>query len=184
MATARRLDRRTKRALAALVLIILVMVGLAVRSAIVAISPEPLISAPASENGDEIIQLGRHTLLIKQGSVGSKIAKWIHAGSKGARAFEVPDDLFQPNSDALTSEGESSVRVFSNMMNHVEALKAQILVSTLAGNARLEQLRAERLRATLIKGGVPPSRIDVSPEPIKGGAALSQQPELVVVLSS
>lgn len=165
-------------------LVVLAMLALTIRSAIIAVTPDSLIAEAAPETQDEIIQLGRHTLLIRHGSVGSKIAHWVHAGSKNSQAFEVPDRLFQPGSETLTSDGETRIGVFSNMMNHVEALKAHVLVSTLEGNADLARHRAERLRAALIARGVPASRIDVSAEPIKGGAALSAQPELVVVLSS
>lgn len=184
MASAVRLDRRAKGALLALLLVIAVIVVLTVRSAIVAITPDSLVAAPNPANQDEIIQLGRHTLLLRHGSAGNKIAHWLHAGSKTSRAFEVSDAVFLPNSDALTSDGEKRVELFSDMINHVDAVKARILVSTSTGNAALAKQRAERLRAALVQQQVPSSRVDIAPEPIKGGAALSNRPELVIVLST
>ncbi len=184
MATARKLDRRAKGALIGLLVVIALILVLTLRSAIVAVTPDSLVAAPTPGNQDEIIQLGRHTMLLRHGSTGNKIAHWLHASSKDAHAFEVSEGVFEPNSDTFTGDGYKRVAMFSEMMNHVDAVKARILVSTSTSNARLEQLRAERLRAALIQQHVPSSRVDVSPEPIKGGAGLSSHPELVVVLSS
>ena len=184
MAAAIRLDRRAKGALVALLLVIAVILVLTVRSAIVAITPDSLVAAPNPANQDEIMQLGRHTVLLRHGSAGNKIAHWLHAGSKSSRAFEVSDAVFEPNSDVLTSRGEKKVAMFSDMINQVEALKARILVSTSAENADLAQRRAEQLRSALVKRNVPSSRVQISPEAIKGNARLSNRPELVVVLST
>lgn len=184
MATAGRLDRRAKGALAGLLVVLALILVLTVRSAVIAVTPDSLVAAPNPGNQDEIIQLGRHTLLLKHGTTGNKIARWIHAGSKSSRAFEVSDAVFLPNSDALTGDGEKKVERFSDMMNHVDAVKARILVSASSANAALAQRRAQRLRAVLIEEHVPSSRVDVAPEPIKGGAGLSSHPELVVVLST
>jgi hypothetical protein len=184
VATATRLDRKAKGALIALLVVIAIILVLTVRSAIIAVTPDSLVAAPNPANQDEIIQLGRHTVLLRHGSTGNKIAHWLHGGSKSSRAFEVSDAVFAPNSDALTSEGERRVTMFADMMNHVDSLKARVLVSASAVDSRIAQLRAGRLRAALVEHHVPSSRIDISPEPIKGGAGLSSRPELVVVLST
>ena len=83
----------------------------------------------------------------------------------------------------MTAEGERRVGVFARMMAQVRALKAHILVSNKQTDIKLEETRAERLRADLVKKGVQPSRVDLSTKPIDNGAALSRKPELVVVLS-
>lgn len=184
MATAGRLDRRAKGALIGLIAVIAIILVLTVRSAIVAVTPDSLVAAPNPANQDEIMQVGRHTILLRHGSVGSKIAHWLHAGSKSSRAFEVSDPVFEPNSDVLTRDGQKKVAMFSDMINQVEAVKARILVSTSTQNADLAQRRAERLRAALVNHNVPSSRVDVSSEPIMGAARLSNRPELIVVLST
>jgi hypothetical protein len=184
MARALGLDRRAKGALIGLLVVIALILVLTVRSAIVAVTPDSLVAAPVPGNQDEIMQLGRHTVLLRHGSVGNKIAHWLHAGSRDVHAFEVSDALFEPDTDSLTSDGEKRVAMFSDMMNHVDTVKARILVSASPANARLAGLRAERLREALVQRHVPSSRVDVAPEPIKGGAGLSSHPELVVVLSS
>ncbi|HYX45843.1 MAG TPA: OmpA family protein [Sphingomicrobium sp.] len=184
MATAGRLDRKAKGALIGLLLVVALILVLIVRTAIVAVTPDSLVAAPTPQSQDEIMQLGRHTILLKHGSTGNKIARWLHAGSKSSRAFEVSDAVFEPNSDTLSGEGEKRVVMFSDMIKQVDSVEARILVSTSTQNANLAQRRAERLRAALLQKNVPSSRIDVSPEPIKGGAGLSSHPELVVVLST
>jgi hypothetical protein len=184
MATANRLDRRAKGALLALVVVIAVILFLTVRSAIVAVTPDSLVAAPNPANQDEIMQIGRHTVLLRHGSAGNKIAHWLHAGSKTTRAFEVSDAVFDADSDTLTADGEKRVAMFSDMMGQVDTVKAKILVSTSAQNASLAQRRAERLRAALVEHAVSSSRVEVLPEPIKGGQGLSNRPELVVVLST
>jgi hypothetical protein len=184
MATAGRLDRRAKGALVALLGVVCLILVLTVRSAIVAVTPESLVAAPNPTNQDEIMQIGRHTVLLRHGSTGNRIAHWLHAGSKTSRAFEVSDAVFATNSDTLTADGEKRVGMFSGMMNQMDTVKAKILVSTSAQNASLAQRRADRLRTALVEHDVPSSRVEVIPEPIKGGARMSGRPELVVVLST
>lgn len=184
MARAGKLDGKAKWALAGLVLVVLFILAMVLRNAIVAVSPDAAVPSTASEDRDDIIQIGSHVLLLKHGSSGNRIANWLHAGSKKARAFEVGEQAFEPNSAALTSKGESEASTFADMMSHVPSLNARILVSTEFGNSNLSGLRAQTLRSDLIHKGVPASHVTVSPEPLKGGEALSKQPELLVVLST
>ena len=170
--------------MAGLVLIILGLLGLGVRGAIVAVTPDSLVSAPAPENQDELIQIGKHILLLKHGSTSNRIAHWIHGGSGNSKAFEVADLSFVADLDALTAAGQRHVGAFAQMMAHVRDLKARIFVSTYRGNPQLAELRARHLRADLIADGVTPSRISVSHEPIAGGKTLSSRPAIVLVLSS
>jgi hypothetical protein len=184
MATMGRLDRRAKTALMGLVVVLAFVFLLTVRSAISAVTPEALIAAPVPGNEDELVRIGGHTLLLKHGSATNRIAHWIYGKSRSSRAFEIGNRSFVPNSDALTSDGENRVGVIAAMMSHVSALKARILVSTLKGDPRIEQLRARHLRDSLIEHGIPAAQVTIASEPIKGGAALSAAPELVLVLST
>ncbi|MFL6737379.1 MAG: hypothetical protein ACJ8F4_10025 [Sphingomonas sp.] len=170
--------------MAGLVLVLFGMLALTARSAIVAVTPDSLVSAPTPENSDELIQIGRHTVLLKHGSASNRIAHWIHGGSANSKAFEVGDGSFVANSDALTPDGKQRVGTVARMMTHVRDLKARILVSAHPNNPALSELRATHLRADLIADGVTPSRVSLSDEPIAGGRAFSKQPEIVVVISS
>ncbi|HLO18942.1 MAG TPA: hypothetical protein VK192_00420 [Sphingomicrobium sp.] len=170
--------------MAGLVLLVFGMLALTIRGAIVAVTPDTLVSAATPENQDELIQIGRHTLLLKHGSATNRIAHWMHRGSANSKAFEVGKSSFVANSDALTLKGEERVGAFAQMMTHVRDLNAQIFVSTYRSNPQLAELRARHLRADLIADGVTPARVSVSDEPIAGGMALSTQPEIVLVLSS
>jgi len=180
---ASKLDRRARTAVAGLALVVVAILGGVVRYSVIALTPESRVAAPTPENQDELIQIGRHTLLLGHGSAGNRIAHWLHAGSKDSRAFEMGDRAFVPNSDALTAEGERRVRMFAQMMDHVQTLDAHILVSTDETEVPLEQARAVHLRGDMISNGIPPSRISVSGEPVARAKALSQEPELLVVLS-
>src|SRR3954470_13176268 len=122
MASTSRLDRRAKAAMAGLVLVLFGLLALTARSAIVAVTPDGLVSAPTPENSDELIQIGRHTVLLKHGSASNRIAHWIHGGSANSKAFEVGDGSFVANSDALTPDGEQRVGTVARMMTHVRDL--------------------------------------------------------------
>jgi len=183
LAAAGKLDRRAKMAVVGLVLVVVAILGLVVRNSVIAMTPEATVAAPTPENQDELIQIGTHTLLLKHGSAGNRIAHWLHAGSKDSRAFEMGSQAFVPNSDALTPEGERRVHLFAQIMNHVRTLDAHILVSTDGTQVALERARATHLRGDMVADGVPASRVAVSNESVTGGEALSQKPELIVVLS-
>ena len=178
-----KLDRKAQLAMAGLLLVLAIIAVMTVRSTIVAITPDATVAAPIAENENELIQIAGHTLLLEHGSTGNRIAHWLKAGRADSKAFEVGDQSFASGSDMLTAEGERRVGVFARMMAQVRALKAHILVSNKQTDIKLEETRAERLRADLVKKGVQPSRVDLSTKPIDNGAALSRKPELVVVLS-
>lgn len=167
-----------------LILVLAFMLILTVRSAISAVTPEALIAAPTPGNEDELIRIGGHTILLKHGSASNRIAHWIYGKSQDSRAFEIGGRSFVANSDTLTSEGENRIGVIVRMMSQVSALNARILVSSLKGDPRLEQLRAQHVRAALIERGISSTQVTLAREPIKGGAALSAQPELVLVIST
>jgi len=183
MAAAGKLDRRAKAAVAGLVLVVLAILGFVVRNSVIAMTPDSTVAAPAPEDQDELIQIGAHTLLLEHGSAGNRIAHWLHAGSKDSRAFEMGDQAFVPNSDALTPEGERRAHLFAQMMNHVHTLDANILLSTDEQDVRLERARADHLRSDMVADGIPASRVAVTNEPATGGQAFSREPELIVVLS-
>ena len=184
MASVSRLDRKAKTAMILLVVVILGLLALTIRSTIVAVSPDSLMSAASPESQDELIRIGHHTLLLKHGSASNRIAHWLHRGSSSSKAFEVGEASFVPNSDALTAEGERRVGTFAQMMTHVRELKGKILVSTYKTNPDLAERRAEHLRSDLIADGVKPQQVSVSDEAIAGGKGLSKQPELVLVISN
>jgi len=184
VARALRLERNAKWAVAGLLLILLLLFALVLWNSVVAMTPEQTVAAPTPGNEDELIEIGDHTLLLKHGSAGNRIAHWLHAGSAGSRAFELGSLSFAPNSDALTSEGERRVETIADLMVHARALEAHIYASSAAADERLEDQRATHLRGDLISKGVTPSRVAVSHDPIAGGEALSKQPEIVVVLSA
>ncbi len=171
-------------AVAALVAVILLVLVLVARVSIIALTPETLVAAPSPASRDELISIGGHVLLLKHGSTGNRIAHWLHAESKSSRAFEVGDGAFVPDSAVLTSEGERRSDVFAEMIKQVHAVNAEIIVSANQGNVHLSQQREHRFRQKLVDDGVAASRLTISTEPVRGGAALTKGSELIVVLST
>lgn len=183
MAQALHLDRRAKTALGLLVAIVLGLIALVIRSSTVALTPDSVVGQPMVEKEDELVQIGRLTLMLKHGGVGNKIAHWVNSGSRASRAFEVHDRSFAQGSDALTSEGQARVSSFAQMMNAVPALKARILVVADSGDSDLARRRSVRLQSTLVSDGVLASRVTTSSERVKGAASPTGDPELVLILS-
>src|SRR6478752_6957695 len=161
VAAAGKLDRKAKTAVAGLLLVIAVIIAFSIRRSIVAVRSDSAVAALTPENQDEMIQIAGHTVLLKHGSAGNRIAHWLHPGSSGSQAFELGDKAFVAGSDALTPDGERRAKSFAQIMTHVTALKAQIFVSADNTEARLEGARGERLRGDMISKGVEPSRVRV-----------------------
>ena len=181
VAQALHLDTRAKSAIGLLAVVVIGVLALVIRSSIVALTPESVVGPAAAASEDELVQIGRVTLLLKHGGVGNKIAHWVNARSSTARAFELHDRSFAPGSDALTSEGEARVTGFAQMMIAAPALRARILVMTDEANSDLAQRRAKRLQSILVGSGVPVSHITASTKQVEVGA--TADPELILILS-
>lgn len=183
MVQALHLDSRAKCAIGLLVVVVIAVLALGIRSSIVALTPESITGTSIAQSEDELVQIGRVTLLLKHGGVGNRIAHWVNARSSTERAFELYDRSFAQGSDALTSEGEARVSGFAQMMIAAPELRARILVMTDQGNSDLAQRRAKRLQSILVGSGVPSSHISASIKQIEVGARASADPELIFMLS-
>ena len=184
MARSLTLDRKAKRAVGALVLVVLAIFALVAWKSVVAMTPDSLLAAPTAETEDELIQIGGHALLLEHGSAANRVAHWLHAGSNDSKAFELGNRSFAGHSDALTAEGEQRVEAIAEMMTHVKSLHAELFLSNPDIERQLEEMRAVEIRGALIAEGVSPSRIEVSDDPIAGGSKLGKEPEVVVVLTA
>lgn len=178
------LDRRAKRALGALVLVIVVILAMTIRNSIVALTPEEIIAQPGPQTEDEIVQIGGHTMLLEHGSAANRIAHWLHGGSKDSKAFELGNQSFVAHSAALSPEGTKRIAAIADMMTHVKALDAQIYLESTPAEQALEEKRAMQIGQTLIADGVSGARIAVSDDPIRPGKGSLKQPEVVVVLTA
>lgn len=184
MSNALRLDRKAKSALAVLIVVLLGLLALAMWRSIVAVTADSLVAAESPDRGDELIVIGGHSFLLKSGSVGVRIAHWVHAGT-GSQAFEIGDRFFNGSSHEISKEGMSRVSAFAHLMDAVPSMKAQLFVTSRGQDPQLSELRVRRLREELTARGIDPSRISIAAEPINGGAALtsSNSSEMVLVLS-
>jgi hypothetical protein len=183
----KRLDRKAKAAIMAMILIVLGIILLALRSCVVALTPEQTIAAPHSGD-DQIVLLGKETMLLESGSVGSKIVSWLSAGGTKTRAFEVGDRSFPPGSDEPTQVGVRHLDRFAAVMKANSDVTARVIVP--AGNAsqsemQLSEKRAARIRTELLARGVPSSRISTEARAMAANAttANGQPAPIIVVLS-
>lgn len=183
MAQALHLDSRAKSAIGLLVVVIIGVLALAIRGSIVALTPESVVGTSVAQSEDELVQIGRVSLLLKHGGVVNRIAHWVNARSSSERAFELYDRSFAQGSDALTREGEARVTGFAKTMIAVPELRARILVMTDEGKPDLARRRANRLQSILVGSGVPSSHVTASTKQIEVGARATADPELILILS-
>ncbi len=187
MAVRARLDRKAKAAIAAAMFIFVVIAGLGLRSCVVALTPEQTVAAPDTSK-DQLVLVGKETMVVPSGSVGSTIVSWLTAGDTGTRAFDVGDQSFRQGSDELTQLGVLRLERFAGMMRADSRVKARVFVFTDGVGSSDEQLaekRTARIRTELLARRVPISRISTEARAAPAGDAISngKQPPIVVVLS-
>jgi hypothetical protein len=184
MARALSLNRNAKRAVAALVLVIVAMIALTAWTSVVALTPESTVAEPSAHSEDEIVDIGGHALLLEHGSAANRIVHWLHAGLGNSRAFELGTRTFAAHTATLSPEGLQRVAAIADMMTHVKALDARIFLESGVTEPELEQPRAMQIRGTLIADGVSPARIAVSEDPIRVEESSPRDAEIVVVLTA
>ena len=187
MTVQRRLDRKAKAAITAVMFVFLLIVGLGLRSCVVALTPEQTVAAPDSGK-DQLVLVGKETMVVPSGSVGSKMVSWLTGGGTGTRAFEVEDQAFRPGSDEPTQLGLLRLERFAGMMRADSNVKARVIVFTDGARGSDDQLadkRTARIRTELIARSVPSSRISTEARAAPANATISnrRQPPIVVVLS-
>jgi outer membrane protein OmpA-like peptidoglycan-associated protein len=183
------MDRKARRAVTALVLVVIAAMALAVRSCVETITPAPLV-ADTGSGDDQILLVGGETMVLQRGTVGSKIAEWLNRGGSGTRGFVVDDQAFAAGSDALTPEASVRLDRLVKVMKANDRLNARLLITTYEGSdaAQRRQLavkRSERIRAEMIARGVPETRIASAALPLsrRGARRNEQRPTILIVLS-
>lgn len=180
------LDRKARTAVFALALVVLAIVGMAVRGCVHSITPQSIASASAPGT-NQVVQIGDQTIFLEQGSVASRINQWLNNGAADARAFAIDDQAFAPGTDELTEEGNIRLQRFAELVT-ANRLNAKVYVTTYEGSdtaakQKLAGKRAERIRSEMIVRGVPQPRIDTAVENIAVGKSSNGPPTIVLVLS-
>lgn len=183
-----RMDRTTLWALALLIVVILASL-LGVKSHVGTIAPAA-VAKKASAADEQAIVLGNQTMFVEPGTVGSKIVGWLNAGTTSSNAFFVSDQVFAAGSDALTPEASARLQRLIRVVKARGDVDARLFVTTYEGAdaARKRELavrRSQRIRAEMIAGGVPVSRITTAVTPLSPRAAQGDgpRPTIVIVLS-
>lgn len=182
------MDRTTLRVLA-LVLIVIIVMLVAVTSHLRTMAPAAA-SKKASVAYDQAIVLGNETMFVERGTVGSKIIGWLNTGTTNSNAFFVSDQVFKAGSDALTPEASARLERLIRVVRARGDVDARLFVTNYEGadGARKRELavkRSQRIRAEMIAGGVPVSRITTATTPLSPRAEQGggPRPTVVIVLS-
>ena len=185
-ATARRpLDRKARTAIIAAVALLLAgPLFLIVKTVVAKLSGEP--AQVFHPQNDQLVMLrDGSTMLVKHGSVGERIARWLKLNRKGQETFEVGNANFAPGSPTLTRDGWQHVVQFSQSLKAHRNVKAVVLFSPHHGDAataQLEESRADTIRDEVLKEGVKADQIAVTREAFEVGHNSSKDDGLEVVL--
>lgn len=183
----RRLDRKARTAVTAAVVLLLAGPALLVVKHVTAKLDEQSEQTfrPAD---DQLITLrDGSTMLVKNHSVGRRIADWLKSETKGAETFQVGNVNFVPGSATLSHDGSEHVAQFARLLDVHHEVRATLLFSAAHGDpstAQLEHLRANRIHDELLKDGVDQQQVAVAPEAFEAGHNTTKDDGLEVVLTN
>jgi outer membrane protein OmpA-like peptidoglycan-associated protein len=113
---------------------------------------------------DEIVAVGRGTLVAPSGTPGREIADWLETHPNGTRNFEVGGHQFLGDTAQLTPESIERLSRLAVMLKAARDAKVSIIgysapEATERASSELSQQRAANVRAELIRFGIAPERI-------------------------
>jgi hypothetical protein len=187
MASQRQLDRKARTAVTAAVVLLLagplLLVGKHVTTKIGEQSEQAF-----HPGNDQLVTLrDGTTMLVRNSSVGSRIADWFERETKGEQTFQVGNANFVPGSAMLSHDGWEHVTQFATMLNAHHNVRAVILFSSFHGSqptVQLEHLRANRIEQELLKDGVDDHQVAIAPEAFEAGHNPAKDSGLEVVLTN
>jgi len=188
MASQRHLDRKARTAVtAAVVLLLAGPLFLVARHVAKKLGGEQSEQAFHPGNDQLVTLRDGTTMLVKNSSVGSRIADWLKRETKGEQTFQVGNGNFVQGSAALSRDGWEHVTQFASMLNAHHNVRAVILFSSFHGEqptVQLEHLRANRIEQELLKDGVDEHQVAIAPEAFEPGHNPSKDSGLEVVLTN
>ena len=183
------MDRKARRALIALVLVVIATLIFAVRSLVESSTPPELV-ADSNAGSDQILVLGNQTMFLQRGTVGSEIAQWLNSGAGRPKGFVIDDQAFVAGSADLTPEASVRVDRLVNVMKSDENLHARLLITTYEGadakqRLQLARKRSEAIRSEMIERGVSSNRVATAVLPLskRGARRPDAQPTILILLS-
>ena len=155
MIVVRRLNRKTRIALAVLIVLLLAGPIVALRNCVMSAQEGSAIVAPNHPTDDGLIRLNNGTSLFLQSpTLARKVGRWLQLNTNIDPAFEIAGGNFVPNSSELTTQGKLHAAQVAQILNADRQLHAEVLVLTDDRESReaqrLDGLRGDRLRRELL----------------------------------
>lgn len=182
-ATKTALDRKARRALMMVGVMLLLVVVLALWSVTARLRENNALTSPVSKD-ERLVVIDKQTMVVEPGALGEMLEAWLRAGNEKTLSFELSDRSFQGNSttpSAVTVKRVGQVAALANthptVMIHI--LKPVDVAS--ASNEQLDDQRAARLRQELVTGGVGESHVIIEPE--RNDLPFAKSPYLAVLLT-
>jgi hypothetical protein len=177
------LDRKARRALMLLGVMLLLVVVLAMWSFIARMNEQNALPIPMSPD-ERLVVIDRQMMIVPPEGLGKVMTDWLNSGQKKTLSFELSDRSFQTNSPTPAAITTTRVRQVARLTKASPTLTVHILEPTNVGSVairRLDERRAERLRESLVANGVTQSHVTIEDE--QDDLPFAKSPYLAVLLS-
>lgn len=177
------LDRKARRALMFVGVLLLLMVAFAVRGYISRISENDLTTHPVASD-ERLVIVDGATMLVQPEAFGQTMRSWLDSSQQQTLSFELSDKSFQPNSALPSRMSVTRIAQLASLAKARPTLVVHILQPSTFQSPAMQQLndqRAARLRQELIANGVSESNVTIEEE--REGLATAKSPHLAVLLT-
>lgn len=177
------LDRKARRALMLVGVMLLLMVALAVWSYVARITDQGAPAVPASMD-ERLVVIDKRTLIVQPQDLGRTMTNWLKSGNEKSLSFEFGDRSFQPNSAEPSQITVVRVKQVAGVAEADPNLTVHILeprYHASPASGKLDDQRAARFRDALVSSGVNASRVTI--EEKSSNLPFARSPYTVVLLS-
>ena len=176
------LDRKARRALMLVGIMLLLVIALALWNLSARLAENNAPSPPS--NDERLVVIDKQRMVIGPQALGNTMADWLRAGDEKTLSFELSDRSFRPNSAAPSGLTMMRVGQVAALAKASPTLTIHILepigVASTASR-QLDEQRAARLRQELVAGGVTESHVTIENE--QSDLPFAKSPYLAVLLA-
>jgi hypothetical protein len=176
------MDRKVRRTLLFVGILLLIPVILAVRN-YVASTRESKVLASTGPTDERLVVIDGDTMIVAPAALGQTMTSWLQSRKAKTITFELSDHSFQPNSATPSDLTKTRMNQVAALTKASPTLIIHVLEPAEFQSEAIERLddqRALRLRDGLVARGVPKSRVVIEQEKEEQPAATSH---LAVLLS-
>jgi hypothetical protein len=166
VATTSAMDRKVRRTLVLVGVLLLVPVIWAVRNYMASIS-ESKVVADSTPTDERLVVVDGDTMIVAPSAIGQTMTAWLHSPKAKTITFELSDRSFQANSAAPTPITVTRVAQVASLTRASPTIHVHILEpagSTSSAIHSLYEQRAMRLQHDLVARGVDGSRVAIESE--------------------